>query len=145
MQLITKFWERERERERDECYLCESVIGSNVYSETKLIFFTNSAVVAPSLVRSHVLFKFLNDVTDKIVRVVLTTLALMLRCVQTICVAMCFPYIIKQNVLPKIWTRSADLILLFTVFICLASVVVGFGYFAVVRPFEIIWWSDIYM
>ncbi len=32
--------------------------------------------------RSHVVFKFLNYVTDKIVRVLLTTLALMLRCVQ---------------------------------------------------------------
>ncbi len=53
----------------------------------KLIFFTNSAVVVTSLVRSHVVFKFLNHVTDKIVRVVLTTLALMIRCVQTICVS----------------------------------------------------------
>ncbi len=57
----------------------------------KLIFFTNSAVVVTSHVRSHVVFKFLNYVTDKIVRVVLrvvlTTLALMLRCVQTICVS----------------------------------------------------------
>ncbi len=44
----------------------------------------NRAVVATSLVRSHVVFKYLNYVTDKIVRVVLTTLALMLRCVQTI-------------------------------------------------------------
>ncbi len=34
----------------------------------------NSAVVATSLVRSHVVFKFLNDVTDKIIRIVLTTL-----------------------------------------------------------------------
>ncbi len=32
--------------------------------------------------RSHVVFKFLNYVTDKIVRVVLITLAPMLRCVQ---------------------------------------------------------------
>ncbi len=46
------------------------------------IFFTNSAIVFSSLVRSHVVFKFLNYVTDKIVRVVLTTLALMLSCVQ---------------------------------------------------------------
>ncbi len=53
----------------------------------KLIFFTNSAVVATSHVRSHVVFKFLNYVTDKIIRVVLTTLGLMLRCVQTICVS----------------------------------------------------------
>ncbi len=36
--------------------------------------------------RSQVVVKFLNYVTDKIVRVVLTTSALMLRCVQTICV-----------------------------------------------------------
>ncbi len=57
---------------------------SDVYSE---IYFTNRAVVATSLVRSHVVFKFLNYVTDKIVKVVLTTLALMLRCVQTICVS----------------------------------------------------------
>ncbi len=42
----------------------------------------NSAVVATSLVRSHVVFKFLNYVTDKIIRVVLTILALILRCVQ---------------------------------------------------------------
>ncbi len=57
---------------------------SDVYSE---IYFTNRAVVATSLVGSHVVFKFLNYVTDKIVKVVLTTLALMLRCVQTICVS----------------------------------------------------------
>ncbi len=37
--------------------------------------------------RSHAVFKFINYVTDKIVRVVLITLALMLRCVQTICVS----------------------------------------------------------
>ncbi len=37
-----------------------------------------------SLVRSYVVFKFLNYVTNKIVREVLTTLVLMLRCVQTI-------------------------------------------------------------
>ncbi len=53
----------------------------------KFIFFTNSAVVVTSLVRSHVVFKFLNYVTDKIIRVVLITLALMIRCVQTICVS----------------------------------------------------------
>ncbi len=46
---------------------------------------------------------------------------------------MCFPYIIKCNFVAKTWTRSVDFILLFTVFICLASVVVGFGYFSVVR------------
>ncbi len=45
------------------------MIGSNVssYSETLFIFFTNCAIVATSLVRSHVVFKFLNYVTDKIV------------------------------------------------------------------------------
>ncbi len=51
------------------------------------IFFTNSTVVATLLVRSHAVFKFLNYVTDKIARVVLILLALMLRCVQTICVS----------------------------------------------------------
>ncbi len=61
------------------------MIGSNVYF--KLIFFTNSAVVVTSLVRSHVVFKFLNYVTDKIVSVVLTRISLMLRCVHTICVS----------------------------------------------------------
>ncbi len=35
--------------------------------------------------RSHVVFKLLNYVTDKIVRVALTTLARMLRCMQTVC------------------------------------------------------------
>ncbi len=49
---------------------------------------------------------------------------------------MCFPYIIKRNVVAKTWTRSVDFMLLFTVFICLASVVVGFGYFSVVRPLK---------
>ncbi len=63
------------------------MISSNVYSDDEQLFFTNSAVVATSLVRSHVVFKFLNNVTDKIVRVVLSTLALLLRCVQTICVS----------------------------------------------------------
>ncbi len=46
---------------------------------------------------------------------------------------MCFPYIIKCNFVAKTWTKSVDFILLFNVFICLASVVVGFGYFYVVR------------
>ncbi len=76
------------ERER-LTYLCESVrlpkvFGRyvSIYSET---FFTNSAVVATSLVRSHVVFKLLNYVTDKIVRVALITSALMLTCVQTVC------------------------------------------------------------
>ncbi len=74
--------------------LCKSVmetclvLGNNVSgcSETLFSFFTNNAVGGTSLVRSHVVFKFLNYVTDKIVRVVLTTLALMLRCVQTMCI-----------------------------------------------------------
>ncbi len=35
--------------------------------------------------RSHVVFKLLNYVSDKILRVVLTTLARMLTCVQTVC------------------------------------------------------------
>ncbi len=74
--------------------------------------------------RSNVVFMFLNYVSDKVVRVVLTTLALMLTCV----------YIIKRNFVAKTWTRSVDFILLFTVFICLASVIVGFRYFSVVRP-----------
>ncbi len=76
------------ERER-LTYLCESVrlpkvFGRyvSIYSET---FFTNSAVVATSLVRSHVVSKLLNYVTDKIVRVALITSALMLTCVQTVC------------------------------------------------------------
>ncbi len=43
-------------------------------------------------------------------------------------------YVIKRNFVAKTWTRFVDFMLLFTVFICLASVVVGFGYFSVVRP-----------
>ncbi len=50
--------------------------------------------------------------------------------------AMCFPYIIKLNFVANTWKRSVDFILLFTVFICLASVVVGFSYFSVVRPLK---------
>ncbi len=34
---------------------------------------------------------------------------------------------VKRNFVAKTWTRSVDFIFLFTVFICLASVVVGFG------------------
>ncbi len=49
---------------------------------------------------------------------------------------MCFPYIIKHNFVAKTWTRSVDFILLFTIFICLTSVVVGFGYFSVIRPLK---------
>ncbi len=51
------------------------MIGSN---ETKLIFSMNSAVVVTSLVRSHVVCKYLNYVTDKIVRVVLMSVVLWL-------------------------------------------------------------------
>ncbi len=50
---------------------------------------------------------------------------------------MCFPYIIKCNFVAKTWTRSVDFILLFTVFICLASVVVGFWLFFCCKTFEI--------
>ncbi len=84
MQLMRQRSERERLMLH---YLCESVIGSN---ETLSSFSSRTAPVAvnvTSLVRSRVVFKFLNYVTDKIFRVVLTTLALMLRCVQTICVS----------------------------------------------------------
>ncbi len=47
-----------------------------------------------------------------------------------------FPYIIKHNFAAKTWTRYVDFIILFSVFVCLASVVVGFGYFSVVRPLK---------
>ncbi len=75
--------ERERERERERASHCESVRLSKVFgsndssnSETfKFIFFTNSAIVVASLVRSHVVFKLLNCSSDKIIRVVLTTLS----------------------------------------------------------------------
>ncbi len=43
----------------------------SIFDLAKFVFFTNGAVVSTSLVRSHVVFKFLNYVTDKIVRVVL--------------------------------------------------------------------------
>ncbi len=49
---------------------------------------------------------------------------------------MCFPYIIKRNFVAKTWTRSVNFILSFTVFICLASVIVGFGYFSLIRPLK---------
>ncbi len=53
---------------------------------------------------------------------------------------MCFSYIIKRTFVAKTWKRFVAFILLFTVFICLASVVVGFGYFSVVKSFgEVIW------
>ncbi len=45
-------------------------------------------------------------------------------------------YIIKHKFVAKTRTRSVDCILFFTVFICLASVVVGLGYFAVERPLK---------
>ncbi len=41
-------------------------------------------------------------------------------------VGLCFPYIIKRNFVAKTWTIPVDFILLFTVFICLASVVAAF-------------------
>ncbi len=50
---------------------------------------------------------------------------------------MCFPYIIKLNFVANTWKRSVDFILLFTVFICLASVVVGFSYFSCCKTVEI--------
>ncbi len=43
----------------------------SIFDLAKFVFFTNGVVVSTSLVRSHVVFKFLNCVTDKIVRVVL--------------------------------------------------------------------------
>ncbi len=70
----------------------------------------NSTVVVTSLVRSHVVFKLLNYVTDKIVRVALTTLARMLTCVQTegegageIEYVLSVAYIIKRNFVAKTW------------------------------------------
>ncbi len=44
---------------------------------------------------------------------------------------MCFPYIIKPNSGAKTWILSVVFILLFTTFICLASVVLGSGNSAV--------------
>ncbi len=116
------------------------VFGSNVssYSETKLIFFTNSAVVVTSLVRSHVVFKLLNYVTDKIVKSSANNISayvnvckLPVREREQERWSMCFSYIIKFNFVAKAWIWSVVFILLFTIFICLASVIVGFGYFAV--------------
>ncbi len=49
---------------------------------------------------------------------------------------MCFLYIIKCNFVAKTWTRSVNVILLFTIFICLASIVVGFGGYSVIRPLK---------
>ncbi len=49
---------------------------------------------------------------------------------------MCFLYIIKHNFVVKTWKVSVVFILLFTIFICLASVVVGFGNVTVVRPLK---------
>ncbi len=42
----------------------------------------------------------------------------------------------KHHFVAKTWTRSVDFIILFTVFIWLANVVVGFGYFSVVIPLK---------
>ncbi len=47
--------------------------------------------------------------------------------------SMCFPYIIKRNFVAKNMDMICRFILLFTIFICLASVVVCFGSFAVFR------------
>ncbi len=62
-------------------------------------------------------------------------------CANCICVSvrerererqsMCFSYIIKHHFVAKTWIWSVVFILLFTIFICLASVIVGFGSFAV--------------
>ncbi len=49
---------------------------------------------------------------------------------------MCFPYIIKRNFVAKTWTRSVNCIILFTVFICLGSAIVDFGYFSLIRPLK---------
>ncbi len=73
------------------------------------------------------MFKFLNYVTDKIVRVVLISISTYVKvCVNYMCVCEgekgSFLYIIKHHLVAKTWTRSVDFILLFTVFICLASV-----------------------
>ncbi len=44
---------------------------------------------------------------------------------------MCFPYTTTCNFVAKTWIGCVIFILLFTIFICLTSVVVGFGSFAV--------------
>ncbi len=49
---------------------------------------------------------------------------------------MCFPYIIKHNFVAKHGQELSILSFLFTVCICLASVIVGFDYFSVVRPLK---------
>ncbi len=59
---------------------------------------------------------------------------IMLRCVQTICVSVRERPRMGERVGYVLSARSVYFILLFTVFICLASVVVGFGYFSVIRP-----------
>ncbi len=48
---------------------------------------------------------------------------------------MCFLYI-KHNFVAKTWTRSVNFILLFTELFFLVSVIVGFGYFSVIRPLK---------
>ncbi len=45
-----------------------------------------------------------------------------------------YMYMMELNFVAK--TRSVDFICLITVFICLASVIVGFGYFSIVRPLK---------
>ncbi len=94
--------------------------------------------------RRHAVFKFINYITDKITRVVLTTLALMLRCVQTKCVSegetesgrQRVGYVLSVHNKTEFCGKNTQIILLFTVFICLASVVVDFDYFSVIRPLK---------
>ncbi len=65
-------------------YLRESVISSN---ETDYFLHEQLRRCYLACVKSCSFYVFFNYVTDKIVRVVLITLALMLRCMQTICVS----------------------------------------------------------
>ncbi len=87
--------------------------------------------------RSHVVFKLLNYVTDKIVRLALTTYAYVNVCANCLWGResrrdrVCAFRIIKRNFMAKTGIWSVVFIPLFTIFICLASVVVGFGSFAV--------------
>ncbi len=50
---------------------------------------------------------------------------------------MCFPYIIKRNFVKKYGQELSILYFcLLYLFICLASVIMGFDYFSVVRPLK---------
>ncbi len=49
---------------------------------------------------------------------------------------MCFPYIIKRNFVAKHGQDLSILSFCLLYFFCLASVVVGFDYFFVVRPLK---------